>query len=389
MSYLKRELFLVDKLKMGDKELLSNLLKIGEKELLNNLYDKITESKILYPPVRMAVSVAKKMTGMDREPVIINNVKSENPEMIAICHPFDQGIKSATYAMTADIIEIEGVRNKDQVREVLEFIKASNAKKILLSGYADGYDSLAIYIKEMVPDIRIFVYCHASFTQYSVDKWEADFLERLIQLHFNGVIEKIGFCKKGMIEHFIDRGINAHFLMNRFPKVDVARKIVDINNPSIAVLGSKQWRKNLLNQIIGALHVENAKVHINQVPEYDYVKTLARVVEHGWMTPEEAFKLMSSMTLNFYISLSECFPMVVIESLATLTPCLTSNTSNVYDYDLSLKDYLVVNELDNPIAIRDAAERVLRDYDVVVDKIKNYLPVLGDKIDDSIEQFLK
>jgi glycosyltransferase involved in cell wall biosynthesis len=361
---------------------------MGEKELLNNLYDKIAGSKVLYPPFRAAVYVAKKMTGMDREPVIINNVVSENPELIAICHPFDQGIKSATYALTGDIIEIEDFHRREQVEEILSFIKEKSPGKIVLSGYGDGYDLLAVYIKELLPDVRIMQYCHASFTQYSVDKWEADFLERLIQLHFDGVIEKIGFCKKGMIEHFIERGVDAHFLMNRFPKIDVARKIVDLNNPSIAVLGSKQWRKNLLNQIIGALQVENAKVHINQAPEYDYVKTLPRVIEHGWMTPDEAFKLTSSTTLNFYISLSECFPMVVIESLATLTPCLTSNTSNVYDYDPSLKDYLVVNELDNPLAISAAAERVLHDYDIVIEKIKNYLPILSKEIDNSINAFL-
>jgi glycosyltransferase involved in cell wall biosynthesis len=47
------------------------------------------------------------------------------------------------------------------------------------------------------------------------------------------------------------------------------------------------------------------------------------------MTHSTFVALVARLDLNLYISLSECFPMVVLESISNGVPCLVSPTTSV------------------------------------------------------------
>jgi glycosyltransferase involved in cell wall biosynthesis len=87
--------------------------------------------------------------------------------------------------------------------------------------------------------------------------------------------------------------------------------------------------------------------------------------------------------------MTECFPMSVIESMQYGIPCLVSDTSDVYRWSPTLKKYLTVSTIDSPLGIMDKIKGVLDNYDLIQKEIKSYLPALHQKVESSIEDFLK
>ena len=52
------------------------------------------------------------------------------------------------------------------------------------------------------------------------------------------------------------------------------------------------------------------------------------------------------MDINLYVTLSECHPMLALESIAAGTPCIISDVSNIYDFDDNLRKLMIVRKHD-------------------------------------------
>jgi len=111
------------------------------------------------------------------------------------------------------------------------------------------------------------------------------------------------------------------------------------------------------------------KLKINTV--LFYIK--AKFVEHNLVPHESFLNVLAQMDVNMYVSLTEAFPMTVLESMTAGVPCLTSPTSAIFDNDKILRDALVVTELENPEAIAVAVVNVLARKHELVPRMKLYV----------------
>ena len=64
--------------------------------------------------------------------------------------------------------------------------------------------------------------------------------------------------------------------------------------------------------------------------------------------------LLAQMDVNMYISTTEAAPNVVTDSLSAGIPVLVSDTTDLLNESETLSRFLVVNRIDDPVAIRDA-----------------------------------
>jgi glycosyltransferase involved in cell wall biosynthesis len=101
----------------------------------------------------------------------------------------------------------------------------------------------------------------------------------------------------------------------------------------------------------------------------------------------EFLELLGGMDLNFYVSLSECYPMVVAESLIRGVPCLTSHTHEIFEHDRELGELLIVPAHDNPVAIAEQAERVLADREAIGRRCIAYALELNRRAEALLNQF--
>lgn len=319
---------------------------------------------------------------------MITNIGSSNPPIVAICHPDFRGVKSATYALVPDVIEIPEVYDRTIIRRCVRELRKYSPEKILISGHPEGYDALIKGIKQGLPDVRIFFLSHASFTWYDRNVSETSRLSKIVDLHRSGIIEKMGFVKRDVATFFKSCGHNAYYVMNRFSGEVRKTKTVNRQNPQIGVFGSNMWHRNILNQTLAGLMIPNATVHVNQLGKYFFLDE-RRIVRHGFLAKPDFDRLIEKMDVNLYISFTDCFPLSVIESLSAGIPCITSDTSEIYEYNSHLREMLVTSKIDSPAAIAERIKRILMDFEAIQKEIILYLPQLRDRSEELISYFLE
>lgn len=315
-------------------------------------------------------------------------VTSKSLQIIGVCSPDYRGVRSATYALVDDVVEVSEILSPKKAKEIASKIAEWSPKKVLFSGYPYGYDLLIQEVKIALPESKILVLVHSAFTWFGIYPRENETFEAILELAKRGVVSEIGFVKRDLAEFFKEQGIETCFVMNRFePNLEKMKELSE-GTIKIGIFGSNLWHRNILNQVIGALMLDNTEVHVNELGDHKFLDQ-KRVFVHGFLPKEEFLKLFSQMDLNLYISLTDCFPMSVVESMSYGIPCLVSDTSDIYAWSNLLQERLTIPKIDSPLAIKEKIEEVLRDYKEIQEEIKKYLPLLKEKAEKSIEEFLK
>jgi glycosyltransferase involved in cell wall biosynthesis len=79
----------------------------------------------------------------------------------------------------------------------------------------------------------------------------------------------------------------------------------------------------------------------------------ARIEVMGLLPHADFLQEMVRMDVLLYASLTECYPMLLLEGMAAGVPVVVSRTHRVLEGDAVLQQALVVEEPDSPDAVRD------------------------------------
>lgn len=320
---------------------------------------------------------------------VIDNVHCQDPELIAVCNPnFSLGVKSATYSLSEQVFEVSEIITRGHARSVARRIALYKPKRLLISGYALGYDLLAEEAKKAMPETEVLVYIHSAFIWFDFYPEENHVFEKMLELARVGVIRRIAFCKRDLAEYFKCQGLDTCFVMNRFDMpTDVKARKLEAGKIKIGIWGANLWHRNILNQVIAALMVPGAEIHVNEINDHHFLDR-TRIIEHGILPKKDFDRLFLQMDINLYVSLTDCFPMTLVESLAKGIPAIASDTSDVYAFNVRLKNMLVVSTVDGPLGISKKINEVIADYTNIQKEIGTYLPKLKQEVEASIEEFL-
>ena len=77
------------------------------------------------------------------------------------------------------------------------------------------------------------------------------------------------------------------------------------------------------------------------------------------LSREKLLERMSQNDINLYVTYSECAPMLPLESFEMGVPCITGNNHHYFE-NTELEKYLVVNNEENPIEIKNKIEMCLK-----------------------------
>ena len=97
---------------------------------------------------------------------------------------------------------------------------------------------------------------------------------------------------------------------------------------------------------------------------------------------------MSMMTLNLYVTFSECWGQVITESLLLGVPCLASNNSGIFDYNDFLKENLIVDEYDDSNSIYKKIIQVIEKRELISREGIKYIHELNKIADEKLNLFL-
>jgi len=313
---------------------------------------------------------------------------------LALHHPAWLGVGVSTanlFDHTFPLGEIPAPEAEPAARLLL----AAGAVRLVMSGFPAGWRELAVAMKRLHPRSRILALWHGNPTQMWVAS-ESEGLFDLMDLCRAGVVEKIGFVKEDLDRVFAQAGIRTAFVMNylRTPVGPRAAPPQDGRQHLGIVSAAVDWRKNNFAQLAAAALVPGAVVHL--LPTHERLERLAAYlgldcvpVAAVALPREQALAVMGRMHLNLGVTLSECCPMSVLESLSVGVPCLMSATSHLFRDCDELRALLCVPDHDNPARIAAVAERALGERERIIRAYDAYIPTYTERARASVQAFLE
>ncbi len=210
-----------------------------------------------------------------------------------------------------------------QVERLLEHLKQQQFERMVFSGFAPYF---LTWIEKLAENHSIEVLYHGTISEWH-DLSHRNFIGKLIQLGKHGTIHRFGFVKKGLEEVFSTLyGFESYHQPLPDPIIpqNLTKLNLDRSKIHIGVFGANTFNKNLHNQVVHALLIENAVVHVLDKSIFDYLGMNHRIVEHGINLPREQFlSLVGSMDLNLYMSFNESWGLVAKESEAMGVKCVS------------------------------------------------------------------
>ncbi len=233
-----------------------------------------------------------------------------------------KGIANATVGLfPSNSLEIpqwysNAVFNQQETIEICSLINQSKFEKIVISGFAPYFFN---WIEFLHPHAEIEIIYHGTISEFH-DPSQQIFIEQLISFGKTKKISRFGFVYEGMAEVFtklfdIDcyqQPLNPPIIPKEIKKIEL-----DKTKLHIGVFGADTFNKNLHNQVIHALMIDEVVVHVLDKSIFKYLGKEDRIVEHGENLPREQFlSILGSMDMNLYMSFNESWGLVAKESEA-------------------------------------------------------------------------
>jgi SAM-dependent methyltransferase/glycosyltransferase involved in cell wall biosynthesis len=310
------------------------------------------------------------------------------PQVVALCHPDWRGVRAATYGQVPHVLEVPGIVSDEQCARLVRFLGDCSTKTVLINGYPPNSDKLALAIRDTLPGLAVqFVYHgNASLVHFSEDVA----IERMLQLCDEGAVRKIGFVKAGMAEFFRSIGYPAEHLTNLLQMpFSPPRPIGADGKLHVGVFAPNVCHKNVDTQLLAALLVPGALVHVSERPKNAYLqRARARIVEHGIVPQHEFLQTLRQMHAALYVSLVECYPMTTLEALASGVICVTSHTSIQFNDAPELFRALVCTEHDNPFAIAKRLSQAIARRDELIPLAQQHIVRLNERAEQLLKDFI-
>lgn len=222
------------------------------------------------------------------------------------------------------------VLSQSETMQLCKHIIALKFERIIFSGFAPYLFS---WMELMHAELAIEVLYHGTISEFH-DVNQQNFIQQLIEFGKNGKINRFGFVKVGLAEVFIKlydfvcyhQALAAPIIPKGIKKINL-----DKTKIHIGVFGADTFNKNLHNQVIHALMIDNVIVHVLDKTIFNYLGMNDRIVEHGKDLPREQFlSILGSMDLNLYMSFNESWGLVAKESEAMGVPYLSLSNSDYF-----------------------------------------------------------
>ena len=316
-----------------------------------------------------------------------------NNDYIVFCNKNWLGTSIATRELFENTIKIEEINYEIIADYIVSLILKKKIKLVIFSAFSRGWSSVIRKVKDMSCDVTIKVLWHGSFA-LTVEEYDWDMFREIMLLYHANKIDSLGFVKKSMYEFYKAKGFRAEFVANRVEIAEKPQRIESENKKlRIGVYASgNRWVKNFYNQLVAASMFNDVVVDI--IPLNDRAVILSKLFnieitgDYASVSREQMIKRLASNDINLYVTFTECAPMMPLESLEVGVPCITANNHHYWE-DSELEKYLIVNQVDNPMAIYEKVKLCLENRNKIMQLYQTWRAENNKQSINSVEAFLK
>lgn len=307
----------------------------------------------------------------------------QDDQVVQICHPDWRGVRTAAYAFRSPVVECDDLDVWGE--SLLSGIRSAGIGIVVVQGWPPGAPSFVRAADSA--GIRVKCVLHSSPAQHGAEAAEAAVADDVLGLAASGVLAEVGMVKKGLGEAFRAAGHAVTHVPNRAPQLPTLERIDLGPGLHVGVFAESFWRKNVVTQLLAVGLLDDAVGHVMRKPLVHYLSGI-RMVEHGDLPWERFMAIQASVDLNLYVTLSECHPLLPIESYLLGVPCLLSRTSGLFREDGELWDLTTVDRLDEPTAIAEAAHSLLARKEEAVVRARTWIAAADLKAKQTWEEFV-
>ncbi len=317
-----------------------------------------------------------------------------NPAPLSVNNPHWLGIRSSASQLFRELFFLEDNLDEERGMHYARLFAEARPASLAIQGFPLTYVHLVDGLRKAAPAMPLYIIWHGSFVQSQEDyNWKGYRIS--IDLCRSGVVRRIGFVKKGMAEVHIAKGIPSGFVMNCVRRIPEKPSSPLAGGPHLGLWSPLDfWRKPPYAMLAAAGTIENSVVHASSFSpralEFAGLMgvRLADISEKP-ISQEDMPGILSGMHLNLYVTLSECAPMLPLESLSVGAPCLIGPVSHLFEDDAYLSSMLVVDRPDESWRIRAWALRALEERDSIVEAYRKYAPGYNMRADRSLRDFIE
>jgi len=321
-------------------------------------------------------------------------------EPTAIYVPRWRGVANATRCLFRQTVPIPATATQHpddvdaaKIATYARILLASGVRHFVISGGDNFYFSLIQSVLQQDPGIRFDLVWHGNYVQMG-DQRDWGLFWQWLRAHQDGLITRIGVTKSGFDELLRQLRVDVVCLPQFLP-IDRERprptRVADV--AGIWLSGSSSYRK--------PAHAMIASVKV--MPSFYLMGaglgseglTLVSALDvpflHVFEDPisyERLQREIPNTAVSLYVTISECSPMLPVESFALGVPCLIGPSSHLFRDHALLREMLVVDEPYNPGLIADMAAAAAARTDDLLAAYDHYNQEIEVQARDALTRFL-
>lgn len=289
--------------------------------------------------------------------------------VLQVCHPDWRGVRSSAVAFGDPVLESADL---GALADSVGALRDAGVRTVVVQGWPPGAGAFVRSAHGAGLDVRAV--SHSAPTQHGVDAGEAEAVAEALGLLADGALARFGTVKAGLAGAFASLGHAVDHVPNRVPSVTRVEPMGTPEGIHAGILLFPMWRKNVTTQVLAARRMGWVP-HVMADPGVPYLPRDEMVV-HGELARDEFLPVLAAMDIALNVTLSECHPMIPMESYRLGVPCLMSRTSDLFARNAELWNLTTVDAVDDPEAIAVAAARLVDDCDRAVELANTELDLL-------------
>ena len=317
----------------------------------------------------------------------------KNKDYIVFYNPTWLGVANSTKGLFKNIVPLEQVFGKKNVKKVAEAVESNNVKTVIFSQIVDGWVDVLKKIKELNNDIIIKVIWHGNCYEFFSDyTWNLN--KDVMNLYKQEKIDSFAFVRSTMYEFYKKVGFKSYYLQNNVHLDNIERVQKEKNNKIKIGIYNADTRelKNIYTALSSMKLVPNSIADVVPINEgakkFTEILGLETTSVDDYISTEELLKRIQQNDVNIYPTFTENAPMFPLESFEMGVPCLLGN-NNDYFVGTKLGEYVILTKEDDAEYIKERILNCIENKDKIMSLYKEWKNDFDVKCNKLVEEFIK
>jgi len=311
-------------------------------------------------------------------------------DVIATCCPKWRGVTSSTMQLFGNVFMLPARIDRSpqdltphEIQYAAEAIADREPHCVVISGGDEAFAALASAIKLLRPVTKIYLLWHSNFLQLG-ESYDLRLLASWIHNYRRGFIDGIGVVKSGLDKFLLSIDVPSFFVenVNSSPIIEEISTIRQDPPRSprarvgIWLSGSSSYRKrpHAMLAAMSLLEKKDVGLFCSGITQegLDVANALGlefEFVSTGEINHTRLMTHLSRMSVNLYVTLSECSPMLPLESWSLGVPFILGPSCKLVAEDRYLQEHIVVSDPADPAEIAGKTSFVMENREEVLGRL--------------------